>query len=308
MDPGPGALTRRNAVLLMHLTVFIWGWTGIFGKWIHLDAVPIVYARSAIGCFGLMVFAWAMGRSLSPRVPDLGRYVLTGLIILVHWVTFYLAIKLGSASVAVACLSTGALFTALLAPLWTKERVSGFELVLSVVVIGALLLIFGLETNHRLAIGLGVLSALLSSWFGIVNSRLVQRGDAMRICFYELLTAGVGLGIWLAWTGQLPPPLWHMPARDSIALLILGLVCTSFAFTAGIIVLRRVTPFTMTLTVNLEPVYTMAIALLLWPESEKMHLGSYLGFAIILLCISLNAWRQRKLDAGAERQRILMGG
>jgi drug/metabolite transporter (DMT)-like permease len=299
---------RRNALLLLHFTVFLWGWTGIIGKWVDQGALQIVYIRCAIACAGLFVVALWMRRSLSPRTPDLKNYLLTGLIILVHWTTFYLAIKVGSASVAVACLSTSTFFTAMISPFWSKQRISGFELVLGVVIIGALLLIFGLETRYREGILLGTLSALLSAWFNVVNGRLVQRGDAMRIGFYELLAALVAIGLFLAWKGDLPLPVWKMPAHDMIGHLVLGLVCTTFAFTAGIHVLKQLSPFTVILTVNLEPVYTILIALLLWPTSERMHPGSYLGIALILACISLNGWWQRRMNAKAMKPRPLGQG
>ena len=307
--PGIGSADpRRQALVLLHITVFIWGWTGILGKWIDQGALHIVYVRCAIACIGLLVVALWMRRPLSPRTPDLKHYLLTGLIILGHWMTFYFAIKLGSASIAAACLSTSTVFTALIAPFWSKKRVSGFEVLMGVIIIAALVLMFGLEAQHRIGILLGTLSALLSAWFNVVNGRLVQRGDALRTGFYELFAAMVALGLWLAWKGDLPVPLWHMPARDIIGHLVLGLVCTTFAFTAGIHVLKQLSPFTVILTVNLEPVYTIIIALLIWPESERMHPGSYIGIALILACISLNGWRQRRMNARMVKPRPMAQG
>lgn len=285
---------RRRAVVLMHLTVFLWGWTGIFGKWIDHGALQIVYVRCGIACAGLLVAALFMRRTLSPRTPDLYHYLLTGLLILAHWTLFYLAIKLGSASVAAACMSLGAFFTAILSPFWTKQRISWVEVVLGVIIIGALLMIFGLEVQHRLGIILGTVSAFIAAWFGIVNSRLVMRGEPLRISFYEMLTAMVGMGLFLAWSGDLPPALWHMSGHDAFGHLVLGLICTALAFTLGIHVLKWITPFTLGLTVNLEPVYTILIAVMLWPETERMHPGSYLGIALILACITFNAWHQRQ--------------
>jgi drug/metabolite transporter (DMT)-like permease len=122
---------------------------------------------------------------------------------------------------------------------------------------------------------------------------LVKRDDALRIGFYELLSTLVALGIYLFAIGELPPPLWAMPTSDIVYQLLLGLVCTSFAFIAGIAVMKQLSPFTVMLTVNLEPVYTILVALLIWGAEEKLTLGSYLGIALILGCLFLNGWLQR---------------
>ncbi len=289
--------SRRNALLLLHLTVFIWGWTGILGKLIDQDALPLVYTRTWIAAAGLLVAALVLRRSLDPRTPDLKQYLLTSLIIAGHWYTFYLAIKISTASIAAACLATSTVFTAVLEPFWFKRRIRGYELVLGGVVIAALLMIFGLETEHRWGIVIGTLSALLSAWFNVVNGVLVKRGDAVRIGFYEMVGAGLAVGAVLLVQGALPPVLWELPPRDILWHLLLGLVCTSFAFVAGIAVMRQLSPFTVVLAVNLEPVYTILIALMIWHDEEKLDIGSYAGIALILLCLFGNAWWQKRLSA-----------
>jgi drug/metabolite transporter (DMT)-like permease len=285
--------SRRNALLLLHGIVFIWGFTGILGKLIQQDALQLVYTRTAIAVIGLGIGALWMRRSLSPRTPDMRQYLLTGILILGHWITFYGAIKMSTASIAVACLSTSTVFTALMEPFWFDRRIRSYEVLLGVIVVGALLLIFGLEVQHRLGIAVATLSALLSAWFNVINGVLVKRDDALRIGFYELLSALVALGIFLFATGALPPPLWEMPAMDIVYQLILGLVCTSFAFVAGIAVMKQLSPFTVMLTVNLEPVYTIVIALMIWGAEEQLTVGSYLGIALILGCLFVNGWLQR---------------
>lgn len=288
---------RRNALVLLHVTVFIWGWTGILGKLIEQPTLHLVFTRTVIGLLGLVAVALWTRRTLSPRTPDLKHYLLTGLIILAHWITFYGAVKISTASIAAACLSTSTVFTALLEPLWFKRKVRAYEVVLGIVVVAALLLMFGLEVQYRYGIAVATLSALLSAWFNVVNGRLVKRGDALRIGFYEMLSVVVVMGAWLLVTGDLPAPFFSLPTRDIVGYLALGLVCTTFAFVAGIAVMKQLSPFTVILTVNLEPVYTILIALLLWPASERMHPGSYAGIALILACLFLNGWWQRRLDA-----------
>jgi drug/metabolite transporter (DMT)-like permease len=288
---------RRNALLLLHLVVFVWGFTGILGKLIQQDTLHLVYTRTVIGMLGLALAAWWLRHTISPRTPDLKHYLLTGVIITGHWITFYGAIKISTASLAAACLSTSTVFTALMEPFWFKRKIRIYEVVLGTVVVAALFLIFGLETKHRLGIAVATLSALLSAWFNVINAKLVQRDNAIRIGFYEMGAVVLVIGGWLAFKGDLPPPLWELPTSDIVYQLLLGFVCTSFAFVAGIAVMRQLSPFTVMLTVNLEPVYTIIIALLIWGAEEKMTTGSYVGIALILLSLFVNGWLQRKRTA-----------
>ena len=286
--------TRTQAVWLLHFTVFLWGFTGIFGKLIQQGTLHLVYTRTIIAALGLAASALLMRRSLSWRTPKLGIYLLTGLIITGHWITFYGAIKISTASIAAACLSTSTVFTALMEPFWFKRKVRVYEVVLGLIVIGALLLIFGLETDNRWGIVVGVISALLSAWFNIINAVLVHKDDPVRISFYEIASVAVVMGLGLLVMGDLPPPLWELPSSDIIYHLLLGLVCTSLSFVTGILVMRKLSAFTVMLTVNLEPVYTILIALLIWGEEERMRTGSYLGIALILACLFVNGWFQRR--------------
>lgn len=285
---------RRDALLLLHLTVFIWGFTGILGKLIQQPTAHLVYTRTIIGMVGLAVAALLMRRTLSPRTPELKQYMLVGLIIAGHWITFYGAIKLSTASIAAACLSTSTVFTALLEPFWFKRRIRAYEVVLGVIVVLALVLIFGLEIGYRKGILVATLSALLSAWYNIINAVLVKRDDPVRIGFYELASVAAIIGLYLLFTQDLPPPLWELPTSDIVYQLLLGLVCTSFAFVTGIIVMRQLSPFTVMLTVNLEPIYTIIVALLIWGAEEKLRVGSYIGIALILACLFVNGLFQRR--------------
>ena len=286
--------SRRNALFLLHFIVFIWGFTGILGKLIDQSTLHLVITRTWIGMLGLAAVAFWLGKSLSPNTPDLKHYLLTGAIITAHWITFYGAIKLSTASIAAACLSTSTVFTALLEPFWFKRRIRSYEVVLGSIVVAALLLIFGLETKYRVGIAVATLSALFSAWFNVINAVLVKRDHAIRIGFYEMLSVVLIIGSYLLVTNDLPPLFWELPGKDIVYQLILGLVCTSFAFVAGIAVMKQLSPFTVMLTVNLEPVYTIIIALMIWGAEEQLTLGSYLGIALILACLFVNGWLQRK--------------
>ena len=289
--------TRKNAVLLLHFTVFIWGFTGILGKLIEQGTFQLVYTRTVIAMAGLALAAWWMKKDLSPRTPNLKHYLLTSLIITAHWITFYGAIKISTATIAAACLSTSTVFTALLEPFWFKRKTRIYEVVLGVIVVTALIMIFGLETEHRLGIAVATASALFSAWFNVINGVLVKRDNALRISFYEMGGVVALIGLYLLAIGELPPPLWRLPTDDIIYQLLLGLVCTSFAFVAGIVVMRQLSPFTVMLTVNLEPIYTIVIALMIWGAEEQLRIGSYLGIALILACLFVNGWLQRRKTA-----------
>ncbi|MCB9170298.1 MAG: DMT family transporter [Flavobacteriales bacterium] len=296
---------HRNALLLLHFTVLIWGLTGIFGRLIKLPADQLVYIRTLIGMAGLAMAAPIMRFPLRPGA-DLRQQLLTGVIIAGHWLSFYGAIKLATVSVAVACLAASTIFTALLEPIWSKRGIRGYEVVLGVVVIAALFLIFGLETTHRWGIAVATLSALLAAWFTVINGQLIKRDHAGRIGFYELGGATVAMGIWLAIDGRLPMPLWRLPSTDVLYLLLLGLLCTSFAFVAGIAVMRQLSAFTVSLTVNLEPVYSILLALLIWGEDERLHWGSYVGFVLILAALFINGWLQQRART-PRRTRLVRG-
>jgi drug/metabolite transporter (DMT)-like permease len=286
--------SRRNALILLHFTVFIWGWTGILGKLITQPLMHLVITRTIIGMLGLVVVALFMKKTLSPRTPDLKQYLLVGVLITAHWITFYGAIKISTASIAAACLSTSTMFTALLEPFWFKRKIRIYEVILGAVVIAALVLMFGLETEYQWGIIIGTLSALLSAWFNIINGVLVKRDDPIRIGFYELLAVVVLIGGWLVYKQDAPAWPWELSTNDLIGQLALGLVCTTFAFVAGIAVMKQLSPFTVILAVNLEPVYTIVIAFLIWGEGERMQVGSYIGIALILACLFVNSWLQRR--------------
>ena len=284
----------RNALLLLHFTVFLWGWTAVFGKLIGQDALQLVFTRTFIAVCGLGAFALVARRSFSIGTIDLRACLLTGTLIWAHWFTFYHSIKVSTASIGAACMATSTMFTALMEPFWFKRRIRAYEVVLGAVVIGALLLMFGLETRYRLGIALGVVSAWLSAWFNIVNGLLVRRGEVVRIGFYELLFVMLCAAAWLLANGEIPMLPWMLTASDLRYQLVLGLVCTTFAFVTGIAVMKQLSPFTVVLAVNLEPVYTIAIALIIWKKGEQMHAGSYAGLALILVCLFANGLLQRR--------------
>ncbi len=255
----------------------------------------MVYTRTAIAAAGLAVVALWKRRSLSPFTPDIGQYLLTSLLITAHWFTFFLAIKISTASIAAACLSTSTVFTALLEPFWFKRKLRMYEVVLGVIVVAALGVDLRLGERLPRRHSRGHLERLVER---MVQHRERRTGEPRQRIADRVLRNGRGG----ACSRRLPPihrrpsatACGNCPRATSSITSSSDSVCTSFAFVAGIAVMRQLSPFTVVLTVNLEPVYTILIALLIWGSEEQLRTGSYLGIALILACLLVNSWYQKR--------------
>ncbi len=284
--PGAGRvleLARYSA--LLHLVVLIWGFTGIFGRLISLDSVPLVFYRVSIAVPAIGLFLFLQGVSLRVDRGGLLRFAGIGLLVAFHWTLFFESIKISTVSVALACQSVAPFITALIEPIAFRRAIRMHELLLGFAAAVGVAVIFGFETEHAAGIAVGLAAASVGALFVVINGRLVERYDSRVISFYELLSGWVGmLCVVLLVDGTIPVP----DASDLAYLLVLGTVCTAFAFVGGTVVMRRLSPFTVMLTTNLEPVYGIVLALLVFGESELMSAGFYAGAGLILASIWLN--------------------
>lgn len=222
----------------------------------------------------------------------------TGVIVGLHWVTFFLAIKISTVSIAVVCMSAATLFTSFLEPLIFKRRYFFSEFILSIAVSAGVMVIFGFETSYTLGILIGLLSAFFSALFNVLNGLYVKTMSSRIITQYEMLGGFLTATVFLLYNGELTKETFAVAGIDWVYLIILATICTTFAFMASIWVMKFVTPFTVSISVNLEPVYTIIIALILdyvnQTNKEKMSDGFYLGGAIIILAILVHAWIKTK--------------
>jgi len=218
-----------------------------------------------------------------------------GFIIAAHWIFFFEAIKQSNVSIALAATATGSLFTALLEPIFFKRKLHLYELLLGSIVILGLYFIFQFETENSVGIWLGVMAALLASLFTVMNGQLIKRYDSTRISLYELGGGVIAISIYFLLFSPSTLPNFQLSTSDWIWMLILAIVCTAFAFVASVKVMEELTPFTVSLSINLEPVYGILLALLIFGESEKMSEGFYLGTSLILCSLFLNVWIKRRL-------------
>ena len=274
--------------LHLHLIVFIWGFTAVLGALISLDAIPLVWYRMGLATVFLLFVVLIAKRPLRFPPKALLGFFVAGVIIAVHWLTFFGAIKASNVSVTLALMSTGAFFTAFLEPLFFKRRIIPYEVLLGLLVIVGLYMIFQAEGDYWTGMLLALCSAFLGALFSVINGLLVARYPAMSISFYELLSGVLVITLYLAFSDGFGPEFFALPVSDWWYLLVLALVCTTYAFVASIHVMKWLSPYTVMLTINLEPVYGILLALVILGDSEYMKPQFYYGALVILLTVLLN--------------------
>ena len=288
------AATRR-AQWQIHACVLLWGFTAILGKLITLPALALVVWRMGLVSLALLLFP-AVRRGLRTLASGLRwRFAGIGVVVALHWLTFYGAIKLANASVAAACIGLAPVFLALVEPWVMRTRFNPRELLLGALVVpGVALVVGGVPVSMHAGIAVGTLSALLVAVFGALNKRYVARGEALTITFVELGAGGLFLllaaGAWELAHGGFVAAQWLPGPRDAAWLLLLALACTLLPFALSLVALRRLSAFQAQLAVNLEPVYAVALAALLLGEQRELTPSFYLGVAIILGAVLAHPW------------------
>jgi len=283
-----------KSLFLLHFVVLIFGFTGILGELISLGSTQLVWYRMLIAFVAML--AWlAYKKKLALIFSNKSLIFLgVGFIIAAHWITFFQAIKTSTVSIALVCMATASLFTALLEPLFFKRKIKVSELILGCFVIAGIYLVFSFEIQYLDGIIYGLISAFLASLFTVINGRLVQKHQSTVLSTVEMFGGFLAITLLLLFTQGFNPTFFEISGSDSFYLLILGTVCTAFAFVASVSVMRDLTPFTVSITINLEPIYGIFLALLFFGEKEQMNAGFYLGMALILSGVFVNAYLKRK--------------
>lgn len=292
--------SRRQAIFILHGIVFIWGFTGILGKEINLDSDFLVFWRMIIAALATGIWAYFSKTSLRTHRKELLAFAGVGLFTAAHWICFFESIKVSNVSTALAVLSTTSFFVAIVGPMIRRTVFDWRELFLGVLVIAGLVIIFKFEPDKTWGITLSLCAALFAAVFSSYNSNLVKAHEPIKIAFYEMLIGVLAVGAYLI-IGSVHPEntrglsqLFEMTGKDLFLLLILGVVATAFAFVRSIDVMKVLSPFTCALTINLEPVYTIAIALFLYGESEYMTPHFYIGASLIMATLFIEAYLRRK--------------
>ncbi|HBH48108.1 MAG TPA: EamA family transporter [Bacteroidales bacterium] len=269
----------------LHVIVFIYGFTAILGKLISISAIDLVWYRMLIATLGLSLLFIFQRYSVKIALGDFIRIILVGFIVAAHWISFFGAIKLSNVSVTLGCLASATLFTSILEPLLLKRGINLIEVLIGFLIILGLYLIFRFETNYATGIIVAIISAFLAGLFTVLNKILVQKHSTRILTIYEMMGGFIGISIFLLLTGGFSQSFFILPTSDIVYLLILGLICTAFAFAIQVDVMKELSAFIVALSINLEPVYGIIMAFIFFGETEFMSAGFYAGTALILVSV-----------------------
>lgn len=296
-------LFKNKNLLLLHFIVLIWGWSPILGKLINIEGViayQLVWFRMLITVVTVASYLFLTKQNIKLANKDVYQLIGIGAIIAFHWFCFYNAINVSNVSVTLVAFATGTLFTSIIEPIFYKRKIIRYEIVFGMVIIGAIALIFQVETQYTLGIIFGMLAALTSSFFTVFNGLLVRRIPSPVIAIYELTGGFIALSIYLLFTGEFTSEFFNITPGAWGWLGILSILGTAFPFISSVNLMKKISPYTVTLTVNLEVVYGIIIAYVLWKDDEAMTPGFYVGTLIILATIFGNGLLKQYLKKDIE--------
>ena len=281
----------------LHFIVFIWGFTAVLGDLITIEAVPLVWHRMLLGSLFVLIYIIYNKGMLKVSLRSLIKFAFVGLIIALHWLAFFSAVKVSNVSITLAMMSTGAFFASFLEPVFFKRKIISYEVVFGLIVIIGLYIIFKVESEYLSGILLALLASFLGALFSIFNGMMVKSHNASVISFYELLFGLLFITIYILFTDGFDDTFFKLSVSDWTYLIILASICTAYAFIASVHVMKWISPYTVMLTTNMEPIYGILLALLILGEKEYMSPTFYVGAIIILITVVLNGIiKTRKKD------------
>ncbi|MBH1960402.1 MAG: DMT family transporter [Flavobacteriia bacterium] len=281
-------MLQKSALFRLHLIVFLWGFTAILGKLIHANAQILVFYRMLFAAFFLFVFIRIIRReSLKVSRKLLIQLSLIGGFMAFHWLFFFYSIKVSNVSIALSCLSLSTLFAAILEPIIFKRKIDISEVIMGIVIVICMGLIFKTEFHYKEGIFFGILTALFGTIFSVFNGKIYGKTSSGNIIFYEIFAGFLILSVFYLLTGQITQ-LNEISYRDLSLILLLASVFTAFPMLESIKLMKYISPFTLILTINLEPVYGIILAFFIFGESEQMSPVFYIASLIMILAIVAN--------------------
>ena len=284
---------HSRAWLQIHFCVVLWSFTAILGKVISLPAYAIVWWRMLLVVIAMLVIArfWRGVSALSPRL--IAIYAAIGVVVALHWLTFYGSIKLANASVAATCMALTPVFIAFVEPFVTQRKFDVREVALGLAVLpGVMLVVGGTPSGMRVGIAVGAVSAFLVAIFSSLNKRFIEHGDALSVTGIEMAAGALLLSVAALIVPGIDSPFAIPSTQDAWLLVALALGCTLLPFTLSLVALRHLSAFTTAIAVNMEPVYSIVLAVLLLGEQRELEPSFYAGVAVILLVVFGHPWLQ----------------
>jgi drug/metabolite transporter (DMT)-like permease len=277
-----------KSYLNLHLIVFIWGFTAILGALISIDADALVWFRMLFASGFLFVFLYFKKESFRIPIKEFFKLIFVGLLIAVHWIFFFEAIHVGNVSITLAVFSLGAFLTSILEPLFYGRKILWYEVFFGLIIIAGLAMILQVEINYLSGIAYALVSIIIGVLFTLMNGKLIEKHEPSVITFYEFLAGVFFISIYFLFNNKFNSDFFILKTNDWIYLLILSSVCTAYAFTASVKVMRILSPYTVMLTTSLEPVYGIVLAYFIIGGKEKMSVEFYIGAVIIVITVILN--------------------
>ena len=280
----------KPEILRLHIIVFVWGFTAILGKLIHAEADALVFFRMLFAAIFLYIYIrFIQKESLQVQKKLMFQLIGIGGLMAIHWLSFFYSIKISNVSIALSCLSLSTLFAALIEPLVFKRKVDWTEVIIGIVIVICISLIFNAELKYKLGIIAGIICALFGTLFSVFNGRLFGKTSSGNIIFYEIFGGWALISIFFLFTGQIFT-FHEISYRDLALLTLLASVFTAFPMLESVKLMKFISPFTLILTVNLEPVYGIILAFFIFGESEHMSPVFYVASVVMILSIFANGF------------------
>ncbi len=280
--------------LKLHFVVVLYGFTAILGKLVTLPSPQLVWYRMFIAAAVLGLFIHFKKINVKIGWKSALQIMAVGLVVAFHWITFFGAVQISNVSVTLGCMASTTLFASFLEPIIFRKKVKWIEVLIGIIIISGLYLIFQFELNYIHGIITALVSAFLAGLFTVLNKLFINDHHPVTISFYEMLSGFVGITIFLAFTGTFNGNLVKPETMDIVFVVILGVVCTAYAFVTAVDVMKVLSAYTVVLAINMEPVYGIVMAWLIFGQSEFMSAGFYFGTAVILLAVFLHPILSRR--------------
>ena len=287
-------LLKNYKLTSLHLMVVILGFTGVFGKIISLDAIHLVWYRMVIAFASLAHFLLLKKQLFSISKQNFFGILGVGALVTIHWLCFFQSIKVSTVSVAVVCMATSSLFSALIEPLFFKRKLLVYEVIMGIIVVVALAFVMGTETQYLWGYLYGIMAALFGTLFTLFNAKYIKKVGAAKITMIEMLAGVIIISCLLLFQQDYTVFTSFISIKDFSYLILLGTLCTAMVFVWMTEIMRHITPYSLIMAINLEPIYSIVLALLIFGENELMSTSFYIGSCIIIGVVFFEGYIKNK--------------